>query len=593
MFHTRATLCLTLLMATSALPVAAEQWRLETGYDLPRRAALLPIKAYSGPVIAQPLSSAPLFFGATASHSQTLKADAVTGDFTAELWLVDHVNQPVGVLMSVGDARFGYYDRTAAFGGTDKLETYKMRDKAFKGRWHHLVLVREGKTLRLYNNGTLIGEATANSQGGQVRLDSYLSNEAFMQPANLVHMAGIEPRALNAAEISERFTSHAQRVEDGILYADRFHFTQPPYLNMPQTDSIELSFEFDRVAVAEVAYGETEDTLKVVPLSANARLNGLKLEGLKPDTPYFYRVTAKDAQGGTIDSGLLSFRTAPPAGQPFVMVISGDTEARPHINNRMAELMWEERPALLAIVGDLTDGGSKTNRFEWTHEYFTGMGHFFGRVPVIATPGNGESELHWYNHYHRQPQPESYFSMVYGDVEIFVLDANLDEREKESAGFRERQKAWFDGALKASKSRWKIVMHHQDVRTSDDDDYGNSFRTRSRHGDSDVQADFVPLYEKHNVDLVFFGHLHAYERSWPVRGEKADPKTGITYVQVGGLGGNLEDFAPNKPWFSTKTVRAHHYVSLHVSPEKIEARMVDADGHLRDVFSVLPRNDKR
>jgi acid phosphatase type 7 len=333
---TRRSLALwTSFMTLACTPALAEIWRLETGYDLPRRAAVKAPTAYEGPILQAALPIGPRLFGTAASHSQILSADAVTGDYTAELWLMDHVNQPIGAVMSVGNSRLGYYNGTAVFGPEEAMQSANLDDKAFKERWHHLVLVREGQRLSLYHNGVKLSETTGTTVAGSVRLDSYLGHEPYMIPANLVHTAALERRALSASEIAARFNAQSQLVEEGRLYADRFHFTQPPYLNTPQTDSIELSFEFDHDATAQVAYGETEDTLKTVALPGSSRLHGLKLGGLKPDTPYFYRVTGTDAKGQKLDSGLLSFRSAPLPGRPFVMVISGDTEARPHINNRM------------------------------------------------------------------------------------------------------------------------------------------------------------------------------------------------------------------------------------------------------------------
>ena len=49
-----------------------------------------------------------------------------------------------------------------------------------------------------------------------------------------------------------------------------------------------------------------------------------------------------------------------------------------------------------------------------------------------------------------------------------------------------------------------------------------------------VQKSWVPLFEKYNVDLVFAGHDHDYERSWPwVNNNKAT--TGPVYVVAGGF----------------------------------------------------------
>lgn len=564
----------------------ADEWVFHPQYDLPRRAAILPAKPYQGPAIAPPLAPGSSFFGMTPTDSRQLMAAAPSGDMTAELWIVDHVNQPVGVLLSIGGARLGYTDGRAVF-GPGGGQTTELAERGYKGNWRHLVLVRSKDTWTLYENGQKAGETHGTLRNaGVVRIDAYLGAEKFMELGNLVYAASVEARAFKPEEVASRFAARSKLVDEGILYADRFHFTQPPYLNTPLMTSMDVSFEFDREASATIEYGEEADTMKRIDLPGNKRDHGATLQGLKADTPYFYRVTGVDASGARIDSGILSFRTAPPAGRPFVFAVTGDTEGRPHVNNALSQLMWQDRPNLLLIAGDLTDGGDAERRFEWTHEYFSGMGPFFGRVPTLAAPGNGESELKWYRHYHRHPQQENYFSTVYGDIEFFVIDSNLGDREKGDPGFRARQKAWLEAALKKSTARWKIAIHHHDVRTSDDDDYGDTFREASTYGDADVQADLLPLYEAYKMDVVFFAHLHTYERSWPIRDGKVDLRNGVTYVQVGGAGGNLEDFAPNKPWFSRKTFRNHHYVSVAVTPEKLEFQAIDVDGNLRDTFAI-------
>jgi hypothetical protein len=131
-----------------------------------------------------------------------------------------------------------------------------------------------------------------------------------------------------------------------------------------------------------------------------------------------------------------------------------------------------------------------------------------------------------------------------------------------------------------------IALHHHAPRSCDDDDHGNTWRETSTHEEAAVQADFMPLYERYGVDLLLFGHLHSYERSWPARGKQVDEARGVTYVQIGGAGGNLEDFAPNKPWFSRMTFREHHYAAVSISHEAIEVRIVDVKGRLRDQFRI-------
>jgi hypothetical protein len=583
-------------VADSGAPAPAAEWILALDNALPRKAA--------GTISTEPnealVASAALprtLGGLSETDRRTFSATLPEGDFTVELWLLDHVNQFIGATLDAGEPEarqwvLGYRSGEALFGPLDPVGQAAIRAEArdgFKGRWHHLMGVRQGRQWRLYVDGALAGEAmiAGTQSAASLQLTGYLENERFMELPDLVKAVALYDRALAAGDVASVFARRTQLVERGILNDAALHFTQPPYLNSPTTSSIELSWETDRPVAARVEWGERSEALqhRLFPIGTD-RLGGIRLENLKADTPYFYRITGVDDTGHEISSGLLSFRTAPKPGAPFTIAVSADTEARTHINRRMSELIWEDRPNLLLLAGDLTDGGSIDKRFEWTHEYFAGMGPLFGRLPVVAAPGNGESELHWFRHYHRQPGDEAFFSHVYGDAEIFVLDSNLEDREAREPGFRARQRAWLQEALARSTAKWKIAIHHHAIMSTDDDDYGDSWADTSQGGDPALAAEFQPIYEANGVDLVIQGHLHTYERSWPIRGGQVDP-AGVTYVQVGGMGGNLEDFQPTKPWFNRKSFRDHHYLMLRGAGDRLEAEVYDAEGRRRDAFLLL------
>jgi len=263
----------------------------------------------------------------------------------------------------------------------------------------------------------------------------------------------------------------------------------------------------------------------------------------------------------------------------FSFAVIGDTEARPHINDRLAQAIWGERPHFVINVGDLTDGGQRPHRFEWTLEYFLGLNQLLGRIPTLPVPGNGESDLYWYQHYHALPPPHHYYTFGFGNAEFFLLDSNRP------LGPGSDQYDWLDRQLGRSNARWKFVAHHHPAYTSDEDDYGDTWRGGSQLGDANVRG-IVPLYEKHSVDIVFFGHLHTYERSWPIADGRVDLDRGVRYIQTGGAGGNLEDFTPTRNWFTTKLYRGHHYCLLNVFGGHLSFQMFDVEGRLRDAFEL-------
>ncbi len=619
---TRMILLLTLLVAPCVLAHGPEDghkhedgivadWTFVPRYTLDGRAATeqpgredpLPIKSPTLGSTSQPI----LLNGQEPTQRITnlMNGSELPGQsFTVEWWINNHANQSYGALIAAREVddsdrmawAMTYDDNTFAFHlRDDKTDTMRSVSKAterYKGHreyWWHAAAVYDGKTLRFYLNAELVGETSAPANQiklskPQLEMAAYMQNEPYMQWANLVHAVRIHDRAISSQEISARFASLVDRITDGRLYEGPLHYTAPPYLNHATMTSMNVLWETDRPTTAEIHWGKTAELGQSGSFDQPQRLHELTIDGLEADTPYFYRVICKDDQGKTIDSGLLTFRTAVKPGQAFKFVVIGDTEARPFINHRLGELIWQERPNFVITVGDLTDGGMKDHRWQWTHEYFVGLSALHGRVPLYPVPGNGEGDLYWYKHYHRLPadNDEAYYSFNFGDAEFFMLDSNQREHAFKPGA---DQHTWLTKNLGKSKAIWKFAAHHHATLTSEEDDYGDRWKEAGTEGDPMMQP-LVALYEKHNLDIVFFGHLHLYERSRPVREGKHDAEHGVVHLLAGGGGGNLEDFAPTAPSYSDKTYRGHHYLLISIEGRKLTGKMYDTEGRLRDHFII-------
>ncbi|MGM9506996.1 metallophosphoesterase [Larkinella sp. GY13] len=634
------------LLAFTLLPVFAAlaqptpktvlgDWWFWPDYTLERNARNYPgprKESPTTPAVVAAVETPPLtFFGETPTERITnlLPAVALSGKaFAVELWLLNHVNEPVGALVTLrnrqrpeqGNWLLGCYGQTMLFslkpdqlsqlpvgkkqprGGTETTTRASIlrtvQERGWKKRWSHLVGNYDGTGLQLYLNGKKIGEipqtylTASGTDSLQLEMAAYLRREPYMQWGDLVKNVRIHNVALTEQAIVGRFAELQQLVEDGRLYPDLFHFNAGPYLNGVQQESIRLVWETDRPASAVIRYGDRQPLSHTVtvPLSEGKTHNEGKvhsyiqeamLKDLKPGTPYFYEIEAKSKTGETISSGIQTFSTAVKEGQAFTFGVIGDTEARPHVNNRVAGLLWDERPNFVLHVGDLTDGGEQPYKFEWNYEFFTGNRQLSGRVPFFPVPGNGEGDLYWYKQYHALPEPKAYYSFRYGDAEFFMLNSN-EEKEFAPGG---KQYGWLEEQLKKSTARWKFVAHHHAPYSPDEDDYGNAWTRSTDMGDVQIRK-IIPLYEKYGVDLVFYGHLHTYHRTLPIREGKVNRKKGITYIQVGGAGGNLEDFAPTRPWFTAKAFRGYHYGTLTLADGHLNFKVYDTEGRLKDYLDL-------
>ena len=66
-----------------------------------------------------------------------------------------------------------------------------------------------------------------------------------------------------------------------------------------------------------------------------------------------------------------------------------------------------------------------------------------------------------------------------------------------------------------------------------------------------MKAALEPLFLQYQVNIVICGHVHAYERTYPVFNGTVDYKNGITYI-VAGDAANFEghdaEYLPKPAW---------------------------------------------
>lgn len=359
-------------------------------------------------------------------------------------------------------------------------------------------------------------------------------------------------------------------------------FLVRPYLQFGTDTSMVVLWETDAPATTLVRYGRSRlgDTApnlgRTAAFEGERTMHEVVLEGLTPDTKYFWQAVSVTASGDTLRGDVSTFRTNVGPASAFAFVLYGDTQDNPDVWGRLATLGWLERPHFALHAGDLVDAGG--HKEDWTVDFFPPGEALMQRVPMYTALGNHEDDDDNYYAYFHNPAPEYYYTFRYGNAQFFIVDTNRDVSEGSE------QWDWLEWELAASDATWKFVVHHHPPYSSEENDHGDTATGETTYGTH--ARDLVPLYEAYGVDFNLFGHVHMYERTWPILRGRVVEDGGVVYINSGGGGGGLEQFAPTRSWFSAKVRSVHHYGYFAINGGTVQFQAIDEDGRLFDSFEM-------
>jgi hypothetical protein len=318
-------------------------------------------------------------------------------------------------------------------------------------------------------------------------------------------------------------------------------------------------------------YGNTRqaDNVSQVPVPAgvagepsqNTFYNNVLLSGLAPGTTYHYGVSNDGATWGPDTT----FTTGTAGLTDFRFTAFGD-EAASATAGLMVKLAAAQSPAFHLIPGDLayaTPEGivipdvTGYNPAQWD-KYLGVIGPNGAQsIPWQASVGAHETEPLDSDGYAgfvtRFPQAYDLtsgspvvHSFTYGNVAFLHLDGNdLSAQEPVNNGYSGgAQTAWLGRKLAQYRGDANIdfiIVICNCCCYSSNQDHGSDGGLRDAWG---------PLFDQYQVDLVISGHVHAYERTNPMRagqptrqvaiGGTSDPSIdGTTYICAGGGGNGL------------------------------------------------------
>ncbi len=255
------------------------------------------------------------------------------------------------------------------------------------------------------------------------------------------------------------------------------------------------------------------------------------MTGLGSGCVYYYRVGNQDSW-----SQVKSLQTGDPANATQVSFLYlGDIQYNTFAEAESNYAAWGNLLAgayaanpnldFALLGGDMVQQGQLASNWQL---FFNNATPVFSQLPVLAIPGNHESNSattgkpELYLQLMAQPQngptgfEEEFYSYDYGNCHIVALSSSIFLNEQVLKGSMEEGDftaiaQWLQADLAASNATWKIVvMHHP------------AYAVVSDSTAAAVLANWTPLFEQAQVDLVLCGHQHIYMRTKPMHG--------VTYV---------------------------------------------------------------
>jgi acid phosphatase type 7 len=278
------------------------------------------------------------------------------------------------------------------------------------------------------------------------------------------------------------------------------------------------------------------------------RIYHAALTGLQPGEMFGYRVMLENQVVFTAET-----RAPKLADQPQRFVVFGDCGAGTPEEKAIAYRAYLSRPDFIMITGDIVYGDGRIT--EYREKYWPIMNAdeaspsqgapLLRSTLTMAAPGNHDiahrdlgkmpDGLAYFYYWNQPvngpagkeggplvapvPGPESNkkafleaagdafprmanFSFDYGSAHWTVLDANptVDWSNPEV-------QAWVAADLAAAKAAaWRFVSFHQP-----------GFNSSKTHFNEQQMRILAPVFEAGRVDVVFSGHVHNYQRSYPLR----------------------------------------------------------------------------
>lgn len=249
-------------------------------------------------------------------------------------------------------------------------------------------------------------------------------------------------------------------------------------------------------------------------------LHRVMLNNLKPQTKYYYHVRGESAE--TL-SDQFSF-TVPPVteGNTHTFMVYGDLGTKSNDIQFLLQEARNEKYEALFHVGDIaydldSEQGKMGDRF------FNKIESVAARIPYMTVPGDHEKFNQFLQYRYRFSMPsvpwpmpieKLWYSTDIGQTHFVMFSTEVFFSDELNV---EKMLEWVKDDLDKANMRrsavpWIVAMGHRPMYCSTENVSEDCRRQRK----SVVRSALEDLFYDAGVDLVISGHIHDYERTWPV-----------------------------------------------------------------------------
>ncbi len=332
-------------------------------------------------------------------------------------------------------------------------------------------------------------------------------------------------------------------------------------------DSIVISWYTEKNATnPKVSYSTNADlslAIEIKPnttqISSSTYIYYAEIVNLSPNKTYHYQVSSDDNNKREI----MNFTTLQNIdASNITFLVYGDSRTQRLERRLLVEKIMESfrnEFAFTIHTGDIVQDGTDQNRW---NNYFSDTEVLNGYKQGVYVEGNHEggwSTKMYENLLMYGTQNNRYYYFSYGEIGFIILNSN------EYTEGDDDQTNWLNQTLIQLSQKKTFIftfLHHPLLNISRSYDYHREH--------------WKPLFDKYNVSLIFCGHNHHYERSYPMINsttlEYDDSEhydyTNLNdsiYIVAGGAGAPL--YSVSNDEFIAESEKASNFVIVDVKKE--------------------------